>query len=335
MDFLKNMLFDQATSSPTWAFWLLAAVGAATLARMALCTMTSAKQMFGPANNIRAYGNWALVTGATDGIGLSFAKILREKGLNVIIVGRSPEKLAAAREEILAHKAKTASTEVRTVLADLSNPESIKDIKTAISEVEVGILINNAGLSYNHADYLHNISPTLINNLIAVNVSSLTHITQAVLPGMTSRRRGLIINIGSAAGLMSTGDPLYSVYSGTKAYVDKFSRSLNLEYKSQGIHVECCVPYFVVSKMSKIRKPNFMTPTADNFARYALQRSGRSFLVLPYLPHALQHFVLESLPLSISSKLVLRHHLDVRRRALKRAERLAAEAAKAQATTAN
>ena len=107
-----------------------------------------------------------------------------------------------------------------------------------LKEIEVGILVNNAGMSYEHADYLHLISDELVAKLIQINIVSLTRLTKAVLPGMESRKKGLIINVGSAAGTMTIGDPLYAVYSGTKAYVDAFSRSLYLEYKGKNIHVE-------------------------------------------------------------------------------------------------
>ena len=162
------------------------------------------------------------------------------------------------------------------------------------------------------------------------------------------------MNVGSAAGILPIGDPLYSVYSGTKAYVDFFSKSLNLEYKSKGILTEvkflsflfkkkkrkkkikrkiikpkkkvnkykykkCHVPYFVTSKLSKIRKSSLLTPDPKTYAKAALTKIGHSASIVPYWAHALQHFLMTSLPEFVLSHLVLSHHLDIYKKAMKKA----------------
>jgi len=133
---------------------------------------------------------------------------------------------------------------------------------------------------------------------------------------MIKRRRGAIVNISSAAGLLPTGDPLYAVYSATKAYVDFFSRSLHFELKSKGIHVQCQVPYFVVSKLSKLRSPSLFTPTPAGYARAGVRAIGYEPTVVPYWSHALQHSVLHSLPTGLLSQFILNHHHGVYKRAL-------------------
>ena len=80
----------------------------------------------------------------------------------------------------------------------------------------MGILINNVGMSYPHAEYMHLLSDEQIDNLIQLNVISTTEMTRIVVPQMVDRKKGCIINVSSAAGLISIGDPLYAVYSGPK-----------------------------------------------------------------------------------------------------------------------
>ncbi len=94
---------------------------------------------------------------------------------------------------------------------------------------------------------------------------------------MVNKRRGAIINIGSAAGSIPIGDPLLAVYSGTKAFLDFFSRSLYYELKGKGVHVQCQIPYFVVSKMSKIRHSSISVPSAERFAKSSLAAIGMHF----------------------------------------------------------
>jgi len=142
---------------------------------------------------------------------------------------------------------------------------------------------------------------------------------------MTQRKRGAIINISSAAGSLPTGDPLYAVYSATKAYVDAFSKSLYYELQKTGIHVQSQVPYFVSTKLSKIRNASFTTPSPDGFAASAVNSIGLGPFVVPYWVHAVQHAVIHSLPVSIVAKAILGHHFAIRKKAL---AKKATEAAK-------
>ena len=137
-----------------------------------------------------------------------------------------------------------------------------------LSNYNIGVVVNNVGTSYPSAlyfDELEKYSPGLTRDMINLNVVSTTKMTQIVLPGMLARKSGAIINIASAAGRIPIGNPLYAEYSGSKAYVDYFSRSLHYEYAGKGIHVQCQSPYYVTSKMSKIRKASLLVPDPASF----------------------------------------------------------------------
>ncbi|KAK3223529.1 hypothetical protein Dsin_010554 [Dipteronia sinensis] len=120
--------------------------------------------------------------------GKAFAFELARKGLNLVLVGRNPDKL--------------------------------KDVSDSI-----------------RAKYFHEVDEKLMMNLIKINVEGTTKVTHAVLPGMLKRKKGAIVNIGSAAANIFHS-PLYSVYAATKSYVDRFSRCLYDEYKKSGIDVQ-------------------------------------------------------------------------------------------------
>jgi len=270
--------------------------------------------LFYSSGNLKKYGEWVVVTGATDGIGLGYARQFAKRKFNLVLISRSEEKLKKTAEEL----ATAFKVEVRTVAADFSSTDNAIYTKIAegIKGLNIGILVNNVGISYPHAQYINEVDDLLVTQLININIYALTKMTKLVLPSLIEKKKGIIINVGSAAGLIPTGDPLYAVYSGTKAYVDFFSRSLNIELKKKGIIVENHVPYFVVSKLSKIKRPNITVPTENAYASAAVRKIGYGATVVPYWAHALQHWIIMSVPVWIVSWYVWGHHLAIYKKAM-------------------
>ncbi|XP_062110534.1 very-long-chain 3-oxoacyl-CoA reductase 1-like [Humulus lupulus] len=248
-----------------------------------------------PAKNLKKYGSWALVTGPTDGIGKGFAFQLARKGLNLVLVGRNPEKLKEVSDSI---QAKFGNTQIKTVVVDFSGDldEGVQRIRETVEGLDVGVLINNVGVSYPYARYFHEVDEQLLKNLIKVNVEGTTKVTQAVLPGMVQRKRGAIVNIGSGAAIVIPSDPLYAVYAATKAYIDQFSRCLYVEYKNSGIDVQCQVPLYVATKMASIKRSSFFVPSTDGYARAAMRWIGYEPRCTPYWPHSLLWALANTLP---------------------------------------
>lgn len=114
---------------------------------------------------------------------------------------------------------KFGKTEVKTVVVDFAGDldEGMVRIREAIEGLDVGVLINNVGMSYPYARFFHEVDEELLKNLIKVNVEGTTKVTQVVLPGMLKRKKGAIVNIGSGAAIVIPSDPLYAVYAATKA----------------------------------------------------------------------------------------------------------------------
>jgi 17beta-estradiol 17-dehydrogenase / very-long-chain 3-oxoacyl-CoA reductase len=269
-------------------------------------------------SKVKSYGKWSVVTGATDGIGLGYVRQLATNGINVILISRSQAKLDESRTSLALE---FPLLQFQTIQADfdVDTPETYQRIERSLKNIEVGILINNVGRSYDHAEYLESVTDELVDSLIRINIMATTRLTRIVLPGMLERGRGAIVNVGSAAGSLYTGDPLYAVYSGTKAYVDLFSRSLHLEYRKRGISVQCQIPYFVTTKLSKIRSTSLLVPNANGYAACAIKSIGYEASIVPYPAHALQHFFIQHLlPPFLFEKFLLGHHLGIRKAAYKK-----------------
>ncbi|OMO81514.1 Short-chain dehydrogenase/reductase SDR [Corchorus olitorius] len=168
--------------------------------------------------NLNDYGSWAIVTGCTDGIGKALAFQLASKGLNLILVGRNPSKLQTTSEEISERFG--AKVETRNVVIDLaesSGAEIAETIGNAIEGLDIGILVNNAGLSYPGARFFHEVDSELTDGIIKVNIEAATWITKAVIPVMLKKKKGAIVNVGSGSSGGICSFPLYTVYAATKA----------------------------------------------------------------------------------------------------------------------
>lgn len=293
------------------------AIGALVLFKFAL-TILSVLWSFIRPSKVKSFGDWAVVTGATDGIGLAYCQEFAKAGLNVVLISRTQSKLDDCAKDL---SAKYPKVQIKTIAADFDT-DCYAKIDGELSKIPVGILVNNVGRSYAHAEYLNLVSDELVESLIRLNITSTTKMTRMVLQGMIERKKGAIVNVSSAAGVIHTGDPLYAVYSATKAYVDYFSRSLHLEYASKGIAIQCQVPYFVTSKLSKIRNSSMMVPTPRGYAAAAVKCIGYGATVVPFPAHALQHYIVENwLPTFVFQKLLMNHHLSIRKRAYRKMEK--------------
>ncbi|KAL0381779.1 UNVERIFIED_CONTAM: Very-long-chain 3-oxoacyl-CoA reductase 1 [Sesamum angustifolium] len=310
---MADCVLEQLKSQPSWLLFLLF-LGLFSTLKFSLSILKWVYVNFlRPGKNLKKYGSWALITGPTDGIGKAFAFQLARKGLNLVLVGRNPDKLKEVSESI---KSKYGSTQIKNVVVDFSGDldDGVSRIKDAIQGLDIGVLINNVGVSYPYARFLHEVDDKLLSNLIKVNVEGTTKVTQAVLPGMVERKRGAIVNIGSGAAIVIPSDPLYSVYAATKAYVDQFSRCLYVEYKKSGIDVQCQVPLYVATKMASIRRSSFFVPSTDGYARAALRWIGYEPRCTPYWPHSIMWALAYSLPESFVDSWRLNFCLGIRKR---------------------
>jgi short-subunit dehydrogenase len=178
----------------------------------------------------------ALITGASSGIGLDFARLFAEGGYDVVLVARTESKLKTLADE-LSSKHGVRALAVAADLADPAAPGRLME-RLKAEGVQVEVLVNNAGYASYGAFAETDLDAEL--KMIQVNISALTALTKAVLPGMLARKSGRILNVASTAAFQP--GPLMAVYYATKAYVLSFSEALANETQGTGVSVTCLCP---------------------------------------------------------------------------------------------
>ncbi|TRY76514.1 hypothetical protein TCAL_03530 [Tigriopus californicus] len=277
------------------------------------------KLAMGKPLDVSKLGEWALVTGSTDGIGKAYAMALAKKGLNIILVSRTPFKLQNVAAEIESkYKVKTKIIDIDFTAKD---QDYIPRLQTEIKDLEIGILVNNVGLSYDHPEEFLKIEngEQKVRDLVNVNITSMNAMTRLVLPQMKQRQKGAVVNLSSMSALIPA--PLLSVYAGVKAYVDTFTKGLALEYGKYGITIQCVLPGYVVSNMSGLKKPSFIAPTPDVFVKSALGRLGVFSRTTGYIVHDLMVGVIWLLPDFVADSMIFGQIDAVRKRALRKKEK--------------
>ena len=176
----------------------------------------------------------ALITGASTGIGAVYADRLAKRGYDLILVARSQEKLSE-----VAKRLNSTGRSIDTIVADLTKKEDVQRIaRRLISDSTITALVNNAGLG--SAGRLLDSNIDDLESMIDLNVTALTRLALAALPGFVARKNGLLINIASVVALAP--DLLNGTYSGTKAYVVNFTQALKNELEGTGVIVQAVLP---------------------------------------------------------------------------------------------
>lgn len=267
-----------------------------------------------------------MVTGCTDGIGREYALAFAKKGLSVVLISRTEAKLKDLEKEI---KDKGyAGVETKYVVCDYSNFDQVTRDKVngAIKDLDVGILVNNVGVSYRYPRYFHELTTEEVAALMEMNVNSTTWMTQMVIGGMVERKRGAIVNLSSGSAMYTL--PLLAEYSAAKSYIEKFSRALNSEYSGRGVTCQCQIPFYVATKLAKMRK-SITVPTPKEYVALGVKWIGYpDAVVSPLWIHALMGWVMDQLPDSVLAHFLKNMHLAIRKKGIKKDARLAEEAAK-------
>lgn len=198
---------------------------------------------------LKAYADqWAVVTGASSGIGAEFARQLAARGMHLILVARREELLRQLADELY----RVHGTKCEVVVADLGRPEEPARLLAEIESrgLTIELLVNNAGFGYRHE--IETTDVERVREMIRLNIAALTELTLRVLPGMMQRGHGGVINVASVAAFQPVG--FMGVYAASKAYVLHFSEAMWGEARERGVTVTALCPgptktaFFEISK---------------------------------------------------------------------------------------
>ncbi|MBD2762747.1 SDR family oxidoreductase [Kocuria sp. cx-116] len=238
----------------------------------------------------------ALITGATGGIGRAFTAELHRRGYQVIITGRSTEKLTELSQTVTGGAA-------QIVAANLATPEGIGTLVDVIRSNPLDILVNNAGFgthgSFAELDLQRELEQA------TVNMTALLTATHEALRSMTARRTGAILNIASVAGFQPL--PYMATYGASKAFVDKFSLAVGAEARTSGVLVTSVNPgpvdtqFFDVVGSDAVNIGRALSPEQVVASAMTAVDKRRSRVVVPRAFHAVEA-ITRVLPASLMAR---------------------------------
>jgi short-subunit dehydrogenase len=188
----------------------------------------------------------ALITGASSGIGLEFARVFAKEKNNLVLVARSKEKLAALAEELQ----KEYGIYVKVITADLSDMEEVQMVYDTCkaNDIQIEYLVNNAG--FGNFGFFAETPWTTTAQMIDLNIKSLTMFCRLFIPDMVKRKSGKVLNVASTAAFQP--GPTMAVYFASKSYVLFLSEALYNELEGTGVSITCLCPGATESGFQKV-----------------------------------------------------------------------------------
>ena len=227
------------------------------------------------------FGEWALVTGASAGIGREFARQLAAAGLHVAIVARREDRLNELAGEL--HSA--YGVEVRPIPLDLATDDCAERIQQSLNGIEIDVLVNNAG--FGDAGAFWSREPHMITQMVKLNCLAPALLTRAFLPGMVARDRGAVVMVSSVLGMFAC--PYEGLYGATKAFDLSLGESLYHELRGTKVAAVTICPSITDTEFllaegvdpDKVRKMYRHADSAEKIARITLKALGRKSTVGP------------------------------------------------------
>jgi len=255
---------------------------------------------------------WAVVTGASAGIGAEFCRQLAGRGYSLLLVARRQGRLEQLADELQRRHA----VDCRVLPLDMAQESAARTIETHLAEagIEVEFLVNNAGYAVPgsftesawqvHADSL------------GVMLNSVLELTWRLLPGMQARRRGFVVNVASVAGLVPSS-ARHTLYGATKAFLINFSEALAMENIDSGVAVSALCPGFTYSEFHDVlgtrdkvsQMPSWMWMEADEVVRYGIEsvlRNPPRIVAVPGRVNRCIVMLARKLPLKLSLSMAQR-----------------------------
>ena len=243
-------------------------------------------------------GSWALVTGATAGIGESFTRLLAENNYNIVLVARDLPRL----NERAAQLQTQYKVQTQVIQADLATDAGCAVVEQYIANNQIDVLINNAGFGINKAFTVSALDAE--QQLLDVLVRTPMRLMHVALPQMKQRNKGVVINVSSVASFIAGG-----TYSAAKSYLTVLTESLHTELTGTNVKISALCPGFTRTefhqrgRMSMKGLPNFMWLASDELVAKAWRDALKGEAIsIPGWQYKLLVFVIQRLPRSIVRK---------------------------------
>jgi short-subunit dehydrogenase len=227
----------------------------------------------------------ALVTGASSGIGAAFAEHLAGSGYDLVVVARRERRLRDLADRLK----REHGAEVRVEIADLASPADLQRLVVVVGELELELLVNNAGFGA-YRPFLE-VEPSQIEELIRVLALAPTLLVRAALPGMVARGHGAVVNVASAlafsGAIGGSWLPARATYAAAKSYLVTFSQILASEVNGTGVQIQVLCPSVVATEFHEIQGIDMSRverASADDVVRASLAALERDDVIcLPAL----------------------------------------------------
>lgn len=243
-------------------------------------------------------GSWALVTGATAGIGESFTRLLAENNYNIVLVARDLSRLNERALQLQAQY----KVQTHIIQADLSTDTGCALVEQHIANNQIDVLINNAGFGINKAFTVSALDTE--QQLLNVLVRTPMRLMHVALPLMKQRNKGVVINVSSVASFIAGG-----TYGASKSYLTVLSESLHTELSGSNVKMSALCPGFTRTefhqrgRMSMKGLPNFMWLDSDTLVAKAWRDALKGEAIsIPGWQYKLLVFVIQRLPRSMVRK---------------------------------
>ncbi|XP_073822521.1 hydroxysteroid dehydrogenase-like protein 1 [Musca autumnalis] len=245
------------------------------------------------------YGKWAAITGSTDGIGRAYARELARIGFNIVLIARNEERLKQTANEI----EKEFGVEVFTVNADFSQgPGIYEKLFQELDKRPIRLMVNNVGIGHNPPGIISTFKARNLWDMIYVNIAAATQLSRHFIDlWLKQKVPGCLVNVSSVLELQPC---VYgSVYGASKAYLQSFTLALQHEVAAFDIDVQLLSPGGVQTKIngysSWVRKGNLWIPSAEEYAKWAVNTLGKSNTSTGYFWHGIQATILKCFPVRL------------------------------------
>ena len=246
---------------------------------------------------VERLGKWAIITGCTGGLGKEFATRLAKRGMNLVLISRSTNKLEQLGKELR----KGFGVEYAVLAFDFASSSQQEEdtfyskrllelLAASPIDGDVGLLVNNVGVGDEAPFMVEELTTLDVNSMIKVNCGAIVNMSSAVLPLLRHRKKGAVINVSS--GSCTQPSPYLATYASTKAFDAHFSRSCSREYSGYGIQICCILPYYIAGTgLYPNAKPSLNAPAAKIIVEGALASVGRYEVTHAYSVHTVMGWV--------------------------------------------